>query len=269
MVFYKVSEHELSVHGTQDQVYQARQHLQPIEPCLFGMKCSKESCPYLHVVSFKLCNALMDSLPSEVQPSLRSWLKQKVNVESGEAPASNATHNRKMLVPCRFNKDCTNRACDFMHAKSIDLYDGVRVGNMIGKKGQNITTIMSETGSFVKLSKHSTFWMIGTQTAVFLAEKALRQMMLRFTPCRFGMKCTAQECKFQHPKNHSASNARRTTACRYGMNCTDFECKFKHSYLHSASRARRRLRARCTFGWDCTRSSCTFAHPFSDSDSDF
>eukprot|EP00929_Paragymnodinium_shiwhaense_P105574 TRINITY_DN70616_c0_g1_i1.p1 TRINITY_DN70616_c0_g1~~TRINITY_DN70616_c0_g1_i1.p1 ORF type:complete len:477 (+),score=48.61 TRINITY_DN70616_c0_g1_i1:101-1531(+) len=250
VLIYKADEGELNVHGTQDEVYQARQYLKPVEPCRFGVKCSNSSCPYLHVIQAELPNELNDMLPSDVISSLRSWLrkavagKQSTSEKAADLAASHmpAVHIAKGMVLCRFNEACTNKACDYLHVKSIKVYDEVEAGRVIGKEGKTIEPMKGRSGAFIALSKCDTLWMAGSQSSVCLAEKLLREAMFNATACRFGMECTAEDCKFRHPKGHSTARARRkakaSVDCRFGRRCTVYGCTFGHPFGHSVSKAR-------------------------------
>ncbi|CAE8701183.1 unnamed protein product [Polarella glacialis] len=219
------------------------------------MKCNNSACPYLHSVEVQMSNDLIDTLPSDVLPFLKRWLREAIDLTgvdlakgSGHAtiigPRIAAIEASKLMVPCKFKTECTNRECKFLHAKSIPIYDNVIVGRVIGEKGKHVKTIQADSGAFVRLSGASELWVIGSQTSVCQAEKALRSAMFQSAPCHFGMQCTAFGCKFNHPAGHTIHRARQIQAgpCHFGMKCTAIECKFTHPARHSIHVARRKCR---------------------------
>jgi len=200
--------------GKQKEVTQAKAHLKRLELCRFSERCCNDACPHWHSIKCDLSYPPVCSLPESAVNRMRAAAAQRFdNIEmtwcsQGAYVAglrNDVMKARTSLVACRYNSDCTNRACKFLHVKELPNFEKVNLGRVIGTGGRRIKEIEVDTKALVHLIQQESagsykFVLTGTQDEVFQAEKQLRESMFRATNCHFGTACTNRACKFGHPK---------------------------------------------------------------------
>jgi hypothetical protein len=83
--------------------------------------------------------------------------------------------------------------------------------------------------------------------------------------CRFGSKCTNDDCKFDHSKKENKFIGTTTDTefkreCRFGTRCRNDDCKFNHPQNNNVTIESDTNKRNCRFGSKCRNDNCTFNH---------
>ena len=89
------------------------------------------------------------------------------------------------------------------------------------------------------------------------------------TPCKFGSRCTREDCWFSHEDRCEAApqapsvGSRSGIPCKFGSGCTRGDCKFSHEDRCESAPPSVASKPKCRFGSSCRNlkaGTCSFDH---------